>query len=157
MKKKLFIPLLFIFLFVFACSESTNVFEPEVSSTKIDFPFESRENGKFTAIYQNKTQESISYSLVLVSKVGSVLENSNNLDFCEGVNALRSNKVILEWTVLNLNYSIIPNSKIENINDNPNLVSYNLPKGTYIVMLMDQETCTNDSYSIFDITEMSDN
>ena len=35
MKKKLFIPLLFIFLFVFACSESTNVFEPEVSSTKI--------------------------------------------------------------------------------------------------------------------------
>ena len=71
---------------------------------------------------------------------------------CEGINAIRSNKIVLEWTVLNYNYPIIPNSAVENENDTPNLISYNLPKGTYIITLMDEIKCSKENYKVFDIT-----
>ena len=72
---------------------------------EIEAPFEKRDNGKFSTLLRNSTNESISWNLALVTNPGSVLENSLDLDFCEGVIALRSGKVIKEWTVINKNYS----------------------------------------------------
>tara|TARA_Y100000996_G_scaffold403979_1_gene377531 strand:+ start:477 stop:971 length:495 start_codon:yes stop_codon:yes gene_type:complete len=153
MRKKLIISLLFLFLFIFACGEDINIYEPEISSTRIDFPFEERKSGKFSVIYQNISEDSVNYNLALVSKPGAIIENSNSLDFCEGIIALRQGKQVLEWILINLNYSAVPESTVLNENDHPNLVSYNLPKGTYAVMLTDSEICNKDNYKIFNITQ----
>ena len=135
-----------------SCEDQINIYEPSINPEEIEFPFESRDSGKFSVIYQNETNESVSYSLIMASKPGTLIENSKNLDMCEGINAIRSNKLVLEWTVLNLNYQIIPNSAIENENDNPNLISYNLPIGTYIITLMDEIKCSKENYKVFDVT-----
>ena len=135
-----------------SCEDQINIFEPSVTAEKIEFPFEDRDSGKFSVIYQNETDESIPFSLILASKAGTLIENSKNLDMCEGINAIRSNKIVREWTVLNYNYPIIPNSAVNNKNDTPNLISYNLPKGTYIITLMDEIKCSKENYKVFDIT-----
>ena len=47
----------------------------------------------------------------------------------------------------------IPESEVQNQNDHPNLVSYNLPVGTYLVLLMDSTSCTRENHIIFDVKE----
>ena len=47
----------------------------------------------------------------------------------------------------------IPESEVPNQNDHPNLVSYNLPVGTYLLLLMDSKSCTRENHIIFDVKE----
>ena len=100
-------------------------------------------------IYRNIEQEPITISLIMLST--SIIPDSQSFDFCNGVMALRNGKEIMEWTPINFNYSMKPESLIENQNDHPNLVSYNLPVGTYLIMLMDSKTCSKDNYTVFDV------
>ena len=93
----------------------------------------------------------MSASVVMVTNNNNVMPDSQNLDFCEGIDALRNGKSVLEWTVINHNYSFIPESNVENQNDHPGIISYSLPKGTYIVMLTDSSQCNTDNYAVFDV------
>ena len=149
--KKIFI-IVFILAFVFACSSDEKVlYEIEISKDKIEFPFKDIENGKFISIYKNYSNETIPISTVLISN-GSVMENSQDLDLCEGVNALRNGKSVQEWIIINHNLPVVPEFEVINSNDHPNLVSYSFPLGTYLIMLMDPINCNKDNYVIFDVT-----
>ena len=154
--KKIFISsFLLSFMIILGCENvnSTEVFEIKISNEEIEAPFEKRDNGKFSTLLRNSTNESISWNLALVTNPGSVLENSQDLDFCEGVIALRSGKVIKEWTVINKNYSAVTEASVSAMqDDHPNFVSYTLPRGTYILMLADPQVCTKDNYKIFEIS-----
>tara|TARA_Y100001970_G_scaffold58983_1_gene75034 strand:+ start:354 stop:824 length:471 start_codon:yes stop_codon:yes gene_type:complete len=155
LKKKLF--LLFVtvlFSFLFACSEENKIYEINVEENNIDFPFEERDSGKFMSIFNNLSENVIPISIIMASK-NEVIPDSQNADFCEGVNAYRSGKIIQEWITINHNFPLTPNIKVENPNDHPNLFSFNFPKGTYIFMLMNSESCSKDNYVIFDVLENS--
>ncbi len=147
---KKILSLVFLLIFVVSCGDdSVKILEPNVSADNIDFPKEKLKDGKFTAIYRNNTEESVSISLLLISK--TIIDDSNSVDFCEGVDALRNGKQILEWTPINYNLSITPETSVINANDHPNFVSYNLPVGTYIIMTMDSDSCNEENYSVFDV------
>jgi len=84
-----------------------------------------------------------------------IKEDSLTFDYCEGVNAYRQGKNIKEWIVINHNFPITPENDVENQNDHPNLFSFNFPKGSYMIMLMNSENCSRDNYVIFDVKENS--
>ena len=147
--KRIFILLPLIFVILFACGEENEILEPVLSTDKIDFPKKQLEDGRVLVIYRNYEELSVSMSLMMLSN--TIIPNSNNEDFCDGVTNLRNGKGTEGWTTINYNYSMKPESQIENQNDHPNLVSYNLPVGTYLVMLMDPVTCSKENYAVFDV------
>tara|TARA_Y100000768_G_C23730200_1_gene564465 strand:+ start:61 stop:549 length:489 start_codon:yes stop_codon:yes gene_type:complete len=148
--KKIFITFFILSLAIACGNDDINIYEPLLTKEKVEFPFEDIENGKFQVIFRNYEDESIAYSVVMISN-GTVIENSQEMDFCEGVTALRNNKQVSEWLPINYNYSAKPESQIENQNDHPNLISYSFPKGTYIIMLQDITGCSKENYSVFDV------
>ena len=147
--KRLIIISSVLFIF-FGCSETTTIYESYLYQDKIEFPFEEIDNGRFITIFRNIHNETISLSLVMLTQ-NEVLKDSQSLDYCEGVNALRNGKNVLEWTIINHNYSFVPESSVENQNDHPGMVSYSFPKGTYMIMMMNQSECNRDNYVIFDV------
>jgi len=150
--RKVLILLLILLFSVIACGNDQNkIYEPIVSKDKIEFPFEKNKDGTMIIIFRNYDSESIKLSLLLISQ-NELVNNSQTKDFCEEVNLLRSGIMVEEWIPINFNYPIINEGAIINQNDNPNLISYNLPMGTYIVMLQDSESCNRDNYITFDIT-----
>ena len=153
MKKILLVISVILFTFI-SCSEENSIYEINIDETKIEFPFQERENGRFLSIYRNQSEKIVPISILLISNQ-EILENSQNIDFCEGVNAYRSGKIVQEWVVINHNYPLIPEKEVQNQNDHPNLFSSNFPKGTYLVMLMDVDSCTKDNYVIFDVEKNS--
>lgn len=148
-KKLILLPL--IFLVFISCQDEIKILEPKVFADSIEFPFESRKNGKFMTIFRNNTNESISFSLIMV-KQGEVLKDSQKIDFCPDVNNIKKNIVLPDWFMVNFNIAVVPESSVGNPNDHPNLVSYALPKGTYLLINMDTEECNNNTYEVFDIT-----
>ena len=134
----------------FGCSNDENtIYEISLYKDKIEFPFEEIENGNFITIFRNNHFATLPASVIMLSN--EVMIDSQNLDFCEGVNALRNGKRVMEWTIINHNFPFTPEINVENQNDHPGLISYNLPKGTFMVMLMDSTDCNKDNYVIFDV------
>ena len=150
MKKYVIILIFLPFLFISCGDKEPGIYETLVSDVKIEFPFKEIDNGKFVNIFNNSGSELVSISVVMLSN-GVVILDSQSKDFCEGVLALRDGKNIAEWIVINHNFSVIPSKEILNENDHPNLISYSLPMGTYMVMLMDEEPCNKNKYVIFDV------
>tara|TARA_B100000073_G_C23473733_1_gene468613 strand:- start:131 stop:592 length:462 start_codon:yes stop_codon:yes gene_type:complete len=148
--KKLLILICLPIIF-FACTDEKKIYEIELSKEKINFPFEQINNGQFMSIYRNYEEASISFSLLLVNQ--PIMKDAQDKDFCEGVTALRNQKMVKEWIPINYNYISIPESEVPNQNDHPNLVSYNLPVGTYLFLLMDSKSCTRENHIIFDVKE----
>ena len=74
----------------FGCSEETRIYESYLYEDKIEFPFEDIESGNFINIFRNNHNSSVPASIVMVSN--EILKDSQNMDFCEGVNALRNGK-----------------------------------------------------------------
>ncbi len=149
MKKILVITTLMLFLFL-GCEEKQNIFEPRVSENSIEFPFEEKDHGKFMSIFRNNSNDSIPISLVMASQQ-KVLNDSQNYDFCPDIINLRKGISNPNWFIVNFNYPIQPENSIVNQNDHPNLISYALPIGTYLVTLMEAEGCNEDQYEVFDI------
>ena len=79
------------------------------------------------------------------------LNDSQNYDFCPDIINLRKGISNPNWFIVNFNYPIQPENSIVNQNDHPNLISYALPIGTYLVTLMEAEGCNEDQYEVFDI------
>jgi len=149
--RKVLILLLILLFSVIACGKNQNEFyEPIVSKDKIEFPFEEIEDGTMLFIFRNYDSESINLSLLLVSQ-NELLNNSQTKDFCEEINLLKNGKNIADWIPINFNIAIIPEESVENQNDHPNLISYNLPLGTYLLMLQNTETCNKDNYKVFNV------
>ena len=147
--RRLFVLSSILFIFI-GCDESKPIFETYLYEDKIEFPFEEIDNGKFVNIFRNMHDESIPLSVVMLTQ-NEVLIDSQSLDYCEGVNALREGKNVLEWTIINHNYSFIPESTVVNQNDHPGFISYSFPKGTYMIMMMNQSECNKNNYVIFDV------
>ncbi len=139
----------FLLLFVFSCEAENKILEPSLTKEKIEFPKKELDQGEFMAIFRNQTDDSIAFNLIMVSN--DITKDQDSLDYCEGVNALRQGKQILEWAPINFNFSAIPESAVENQNDHPNLISYNLPVGTYLLMLVDSDSCSKDNYTVFNV------
>ncbi|MBK90766.1 MAG: hypothetical protein CL772_06275 [Chloroflexi bacterium] len=137
-----------------SCSDETAIYEPQISDSKIEFPFDERENGKFISIFRNESENTVPISIIMLSNQ-EIKKDSLTFDYCEGVNAYRQGKKIKEWTVINHNYPIKPENDVENQNDHPNLFSFNFPKGSYMIMLMNSENCNRDNYVIFDVKDNS--
>jgi len=151
LRRKVLVSLFVLLFSVIACgSDQVKIYEPQFTEDKIEFPFTEIDKGNFSAIYRNYTENRISYSLIMASN-GSLLENAQDLDYCEGISAIRNGKLIKEWVFINFNYSAIAEMSVATQVDHPNLVSYNLPKGTYILALQDNPTCNKDNYVIFDV------
>ena len=149
--KKVLLLFFSMFFIIIACSNEENVvYEPTISTDKIEFPFENISNGNFQTIFRNYDNESISFSVIMVPN-GAIIEDSQNKDFCEGVLALRNNKQVMEWTPINFNQLAVAESQVPNENDHPNLISYRFPKGTYLVMLLGANNCSKDNYVVFDV------
>ena len=153
MKKKLLIGFSLIFLvFSFSCEDDTKVkiFEPNITSNKIDFPFNEIDSGKFGVIYRNNGDDPITISLMMLSQ-GELIENSQNKDFCDEVNAIRKGVSINGILPINFNIPVSPENSVANQNDHPNLISYSFPIGTYMILLMNSDSCSTDNYVIFDV------
>ena len=148
--KKLLISFSIVLIFSLACSDEAEIIEPVVSEDSIVFPFDSRDNGKFISIYRNYSESSIPITFVM-SRAREVIKDSQNYDFCPDLLNIRNGISLEKWVVVNLNLSIKPEDSVLNKNDHPNLVSYTLPIGTYVALLMDGDDCNNDHYHIFDI------
>lgn len=148
--KKLLILFSTVLIFSLACNDESEIIEPVVSKDSIDFPFDSRDDGKFISIYRNYSESSIPITFVM-SQDRRVMEDSQNYDFCPDLLNIRNGVATDKWAVINLNLSIKPENNVLNKNDHPNLVSYTLPIGTYVAFLMDGNDCNNDQYHIFDI------
>jgi len=146
--KKIFFILPLVFVILFACGEETKILEPELTIDSIQFPKE-LDDGRVIVIYRNYEEESIPFSLFLLNQ--TIIPNSDKEDFCEGVTAYRNGKAVKDWTPINYNYSMMPESQVENQNDHPNLISYNFPVGTYLIMLMDPKSCSKENYVVFDV------
>lgn len=145
--KKYFL-LVSLILLVFSCGDAeSKIIEPSVTEEKIEFPVNEFDQGEFMVIYRNTSDDSVSMSFIMVSN--EIINEVKTVDFCEGVDALRQGKQVLEWIPINFNYSLTPESSVQNQNDHPNLISYNLPVGTYLVMLMDSKSCTKDNHDVF--------
>ena len=148
--KKLLISFSMVLIFSLACSDEAEIIEPLVSEDSIVFPFVSRDNGKFISIFRNYSENSIPITFVM-SKYRGVMKDSQKYDFCPDLLNIRNGISLEKWVIINLNLSIQPEDSVLNKNDHPNLVSYTLPIGTYVALLMDGEDCNNDQYHIFDI------
>ena len=149
MKKKILVILFCSFFSLISCeSDTISIYQPNFTEDKIDFPFTEIEDGRFSVIYRNNTKEIIPYSLIMLQ---NNIEDSQNQDYCEGVNALRNGKNVKEWTPINDNYSVMIENPALDDSDHPNGVSYNLPKGTYLLMIQDSEICNRDNHVIFDV------
>ena len=148
--KKIFILLGSIFLVLTACSEEIKIYEPNVYQDSVDFPFETRDHGKFLSIFKNESENTIPITLIMKSD-RTILSDSQNYDFCPVITNIRNGIAVTDWMIINLNYPIISEGSIENKNDNPNLISYSLPKGTYSIFTMDNNDCNRNQYSVFDI------
>ena len=150
LKKILFVTILL--LFVFSCGNSgAKIIEPTLTNKTIDFPEEKIDDGQFVAIYRNNHFDSVQMSMLILKD--SIIPDSSNLDFCMGVDAIRGGKAVKEWSPINFNYNMVSETNVENQNDHPNLISYNLPVGTYLVMLMNADSCSRENYDVFDVTK----
>ena len=145
----LFVFSLFLIIFV-SCQDENLVIEPEVTKDSVKYPFIDREDGKFISIYRNYTNENINIVFAM-AKQQEVMPDSQNYDFCPDILNVRKGIVNADWFIVNFNYPIVAESAIPNQNDHPNLISYNLPKGTYIGFTMDSKGCDRDQYGVFDI------
>tara|TARA_Y100000996_G_C22350323_1_gene572527 strand:- start:244 stop:741 length:498 start_codon:yes stop_codon:yes gene_type:complete len=141
-----------LIIFNFSCSEDIEVIEPVISKDKIEFPLESVKNGSLKVLYRNYEDENITISMILLSN-GVVIENSQSIDFCEKLDLFRNNIIIDQnWILINNNVIITAEKSVINENDHPNYFSYSLPKGTYMITLMDSPSCSKDNYAILDVT-----
>ena len=86
-----------------SCEDDSRVFEPEVTKSSIFFPFESRDNGKFMALYRNNTNETVSISLAYAQKL---IDNSQNYDFCPDVMNLKNRVLTSDWLMINLIFKL---------------------------------------------------
>tara|TARA_Y100001970_G_C13682208_1_gene578261 strand:+ start:93 stop:542 length:450 start_codon:yes stop_codon:yes gene_type:complete len=137
--------------FIVGCGDSElEIQEIEISSTEINFPFEERKNGKFISIFRNNGNEIVPISLFLI--IRDTNDSLKNKNYCDEVNLIRQGRFISDWTIINGNLPIIPEKEIINQNDHPGLVSYNLPLGTYILMLNNEVACSEKNYKVFEIT-----
>ena len=151
--KKAFI-LLVLLLSFFACSnKDVSIHEFIVSKDKIQIPTNEIDDGKFNVIFRNYDSNSINVSFYLTKQ--GVTNNSQSLDYCEGINAIRDGKNVVEWTIINPNFSVKPETEVINVNDHPNIINYNLPVGTYLLMLMDAKDCSKDNYQIINVKNNS--
>tara|TARA_Y100000996_G_scaffold341552_1_gene278880 strand:- start:760 stop:1245 length:486 start_codon:yes stop_codon:yes gene_type:complete len=152
MLKKIFILLCFsVLITIIACGDDSLIIEPKVSIDSVDFPFENRKNGKFMSIYRNNGELGIPITFVM-AKQREVLSDSQDYNFCPDIQYYRKGVVNPEWFVVNHNILIIPEKEVLNQNDHPNLISYSLPIGTYLLFLMDGIDCNENQYEVFDIT-----
>jgi len=149
--RKILILLLILLFSVIGCgNDQVKIYEPIVTENKIEFPFKKLNNGKMGVIFRNHHTESINISVILISR-DELIDDSQNQDFCNDIKLMRSGIMIEKWVTIQFNFPVISEGAIANQNDNPNLISYNLPKGTYLVMLQDSESCNRDNYITFDI------
>ena len=139
-----------VLIFSLACSNEAEIIEPEVSEDSIVFPFDSRDNGKFLTIYRNYSDKTIPITFALI-KQNEIFENSQNYDFCPDIMNIRKGINSTDWILINYNLAIVSEKSVQNINDHPNLVSYSLPKGTWIAFLMERAECNEDQYEVIDI------
>ena len=143
--------MLFTLAISFGCGEKeVPIIEPNISKDMIEFPFEEIENGKFTAIYRNNTEDSVPITLVMLSQ-NEVIKDSSNKDFCNEINAIRKGIALENVIPINLNLLVENENSVINQNDHPNLVSYSFPKGTYMILLMNSTSCNRDNYVTFDV------
>ena len=149
--KKIIISISLSLLFIFGCGEENKILEPVVTKDSVEFSFNSRENGKIMVIYRNNTSETVPITFAM-AKQREVLTDSQNYDFCPDITNFRNGVVNSDWFIVNFNIPITPEKAVLNQDDHPNLVSYSLPMGTYVVFTMDSENCNNDLYDVFDIT-----
>tara|TARA_Y100000817_G_scaffold233928_1_gene186253 strand:+ start:825 stop:1313 length:489 start_codon:yes stop_codon:yes gene_type:complete len=149
LKKILLVTLLIIF--IFSCGDSeAKIIEPLLTNTTIEFPEEELDDGAFGAIFRNYHDDSVQITVIMLRD--SIIPDSSTLDFCMGVDAIRNGKGVKEWTPINFNMNMISENNVPNQNDHPNLISYNLPVGTYLVMLMNADSCNRENYDVFDVT-----
>ncbi|MFL2654100.1 MAG: hypothetical protein ACJ0J5_07090 [Dehalococcoidia bacterium] len=146
MKNLFILSLVFIF-FIIGCSEETFIYEPEINNDKLSFPFEERDGGKLGVIVRNLSSKIEPINMFLITR--DVITDVKNQDYCNEVSKIREGRFIPEWTAINSNLPMMPESEVTNQNDHPNLISYNLPKGTYLLMLNHSETCSRDNYITF--------
>ena len=140
--------LLLIFIII-GCSNETLVFEPEINNEKLSFPFNELDNGELVIIVRNLSNKIEPINMFLISS--DLIKDSKNQDYCNEVSKIREGRFIPEWVLLNANIPMIPESEVLNQNDHPNYIRYNLPKGTYLLMLNHPETCSRDNYITFNI------
>ena len=149
--KKIFILLCFSVLTIIGCGDDALIIEPKVSIDSVDFPFENRENGRFMSIYRNNAEQGIPITFVM-AKQREVLPDSQDYNFCPDIQNYRKGVINPDWFVVNHNILIAPERDVINQNDHPNLISYSLPMGTYLLFLMDGIDCNEDQYDVFDIS-----
>ena len=138
-------------LFFIGCEDDALIIEPKVSIDSVDFTFENRENGRFMSIYRNNAEQGIPITFVM-AKQREVLPDSQDYNFCPDIQNYRKGVVNPDWFVVNHNILMTPEREVLNQNDHPNLISYSLPMGTYLLFLMDGIDCNENQYDVFDIS-----
>ena len=79
-------------------------------------------------------------------------DDSQNYDFCNDIQNFRRGIITSEWIMINVKHPIKPEISVSNQNDHPNLISYSLPMGTYLVFISEAEQCYEEQYDVFNIT-----
>ena len=66
---------------------------------------------------------------------------------------MKSKNIPDTWTIFT-DINLFSEKNVPNQNDHPNLVSYSLPKGSYVIFFDKFDKCTKDSYVTFDVNTM---
>ena len=134
---------------IVSCGDETIIIEPEVTKNSINFPFDSREDGRFVSIYKNNTDETVYISLAYAQ---NSFDDSQNYDFCNDIQNFRRGIITSEWIMINAKHPVIAEVSVPNQNDHPNLISYSLPMGTYLGFISEADQCYKEQYDVFNIT-----
>ena len=149
--KKVFLSIGILLIFIISCSDTGNSYEVEMSTDEINWPFEEIDNGTFTVLFRNSSINDLRILLVYFGQ--QIIIDKDQKDFCPQMELIKSGVVTGGPVVIN-DLNLEQEQKVPNKNDHPNFVSYNLPKGSYVVFADKFDTCNKDSYITFDVKTM---
>jgi len=149
--RKILVLLTIILILIVGCSDQQTSFDIEVGGSEISWPFTDIDNGKIILLFRNSSDYDFNMKLVWLGD--QIMLNKNEFDFCPQLELMKSNNIPNTWTLFT-DINLFKQENVPNENDHPNIVSYSLPLGSYVVFFDKFEKCNKDSYITFDVNTM---
>ena len=149
--KKTFLLIGILIISIISCSDTQTTYEVEIAADEINWPFEEIDNGKFNVLLRNSSINDIRMLLLYFGQ--QIIFDKDQKDFCPQMELIKNGVVPGGALIIN-DLNLEQEQNVPNPNDHPNFVSYNLPKGSYVVFADKYDSCNKDSYITFDVKTM---
>ena len=149
--KKFFLFVGILLIFIIGCSDEKRSYDIEVGGSETSWPFKDIDNGKFLVLFKNSSDYDFNMKFIWLGD--QIMLNKNDFDFCPQLELMKSNNIPDTWTLFT-DINLFKQENVPNENDHPNVVSYSLPLGSYVVFFDKFDKCNKDSYITFDVNTM---